>query len=405
MRRAVIIVTPIIAFACCARAQAVDFSFQGYADFRVIAPDGETSWIDGGLGKFRYGGTQPDPDFRFAEAVGQATVSFTGDLRAVTTLRVEPEQRTGVDALDAYLAYTPASGDVWNWSAKVGTFFPPFSLENTDLGWTSPYTLTPSAIDSWFGDELRTIGGEASVRRQTSLGTFALTAALFCCDDPAGVLIADRGWSLDDRPTGLFEEPHLPDATLRLFGRPAPDRTPIFKEIDNRIGWYAGARWSPPGIGTLSLYRYDNDADPSAHDDDYFAWHTRFWSAGWESHFGAFAVLAQALRGDTTIEPTPASPATTSFQSAYALLAYDITDEWRISGRAETFSTHRAPFSPLNENGHAFTAALSWSPRDWVRVTGEVIDLDSTRAERVLEGISSAQSQTQYQLSARFFLL
>jgi hypothetical protein len=404
MRRWIILGLSLFAAVWNTDAGAVDFSLQGYADFRVVAPDNETSWIDGGLGKLRFGASQPDPNFRFTEAVAQGTVSFANDLRLVATVRVEPEQRTGVDALDAYLAYTPVSESGWNWSAKAGAFFPPFSLENTDLGWTSPYMLTPSAINSWIGDELRTVGGEGSISRQTSFGTIALTAALFCCDDPAGVLMADRGWSLDDRPTGLFEEPRLPDATLRLFGRPAPDRTPIFKEIDNRIGWYAGARWSVPDIGTLSVYRYDNNADPSAHDDDYFAWHTRFWSAGWEAHKGAFTFLAQALRGDTAIEPTPAVYQRTQYQSAYALVAYDINEDWRIAGRAETFSAHENVSSLLSEDGHAFTASVSWMPRDWLRVTGEFIDLTSKRAEYVLTGLSAEQSQTQFQLSTRFIL-
>jgi hypothetical protein len=404
MRQWIILGLSLLAVAWSTAVSAVDFSLQGYADFRVVSPDNETSWIDGGLSKLRFGVSQPDPDFRFAEAVAQGTVSFTDDLRAVATVRVEPEQRTGVDALDAYLIYTPASDGGWNWSSKAGAFFPPFSLENTDLGWTSPYTLTPSAINSWVGDELRTIGGETSVGRQTSIGTIALTAALFCCNDPAGVLMADRGWSLDDRPTGLFEDPHLPDATLRFFGRPAPDRTPIFKEIDNRIGWYAGAHWSVPDLGTLSVYRYDNNADPSAHDDDYFAWHTRFWSAGWETHKGAFAFLAQALRGDTAIESMPAVQRQTQYQSAYALVAYDIDVDWRIAGRAETFSTHETVSSLLSEDGHAFTASLSWMPRDWLRVTGEVIDLTSKRAEYVPTGLPTEQSQTQFQLSTRFIL-
>lgn len=403
MRRLVVLTMPIIALACPVSAYAVDFSFQGYADLRAIAPGNQETWLDGGLGKFRFGDTQPDPNFRFTEAVGQAMASFTDDLRIVTTLRVEPEQRTGVDALDAYLAYTPVSSNDWGWSAKAGAFFAPFSLENTDLGWTSPYTLTPSAIDSWFGDELRTIGGEATVRHNSAIGSVALTAALFCCDDPAGVLMADRGWSLDDRPTGLFEEPHLPNTTLTLFGATAPDRTEMFSEIDSRIGWYAGARWTVPGIGTLSVYRYDNDANPAAHSDDYFAWHTRFWSGGWESHLAGFSLLAQAIRGDTTIESTPGWPLTTSFQSAYALLAYDFDDEWRIAGRAETFKTHEAS-TILSEDGHALTAALAWMPHDWLRITAEAIALDSKRGEYALEGLAPDQSQAQFQLSARFFL-
>ena len=71
-----------------------------------------------------------------------------------------PRQRSGVDALEGYLAGIPPSqGDV-SWSVKTGAFFPTISLENDDLGWTSPYTLTPSAINSWIGEELRTIGSE-----------------------------------------------------------------------------------------------------------------------------------------------------------------------------------------------------------------------------------------------------
>ena len=53
----------------------------------------------------------------------------------------------------------PRTGRV-SWSVKAGAFFPTISLENDDLGWTSPYTLTPSAINSWIGEELRTIGSE-----------------------------------------------------------------------------------------------------------------------------------------------------------------------------------------------------------------------------------------------------
>jgi len=78
-------------------------------------------------------------------------------------LRAEPDDRNVVDALEAYLRYAPASdGDV-SWSMKAGAFFPTISLENDDLGWASPYTLTPSAINSWIGDELRTIGGEGKL--------------------------------------------------------------------------------------------------------------------------------------------------------------------------------------------------------------------------------------------------
>jgi hypothetical protein len=363
-------------------------------------PASETSWLDGGLGKLRFGGRQPDPNFRFAEAVGQGALILSDDLRLVAVGRIEPEQRSGIDLIEAYGAWRPQFDD-WLVALKVGAFFPPFSLENTDIGWTSPYTLTPSTIDSWIGDELRTIGVEAYAEKQTSLGKFALTGALFCCNDPAGVLLADRGWTLDDRPSGLFEEVREPDATLILFGATPPERTPLFLEIDNRIGWYAGASWSMAGIGKASLNRYDNDADPSKSIEEYFAWRTRFWSLGWESHLDALSLLAQAMTGDTTIAPLPGVVATTRFKSAYALASYDL-DDWRFAGRAEFFQTRStAGAGLLDEDGHAFTFASSWMPKDWLRLTAELIALSSRRGERALVGVTPEQADSQFQLSIR----
>jgi len=139
-----------------ADAAAIDFNFDGYVDVRLVVPSKERSWLDGGLGKLRYGSDQPD--LRVAEAVGQAVVKLTTDFEVISVLRLEPEQRTGLDVIETYFAWRPAPAGSWQWSIKAGAFLPELSLENTDLGWTSPYTITPSAINSWIGEELRTIG-------------------------------------------------------------------------------------------------------------------------------------------------------------------------------------------------------------------------------------------------------
>src|SRR6185369_14798719 len=174
-----------------------------------------------GLGKFRYGNKQ-----KFgAEGVLQADYDFKnvhlGGLHLVSVLRAEPETRSVIDALETYLRYDEMEGDI-GWSVKAGAFFPTISLENDDIGWTSPYTLTPSAINSWIGDELRTIGSEATFRWKTDMGVVSLTGALTCCNDEAGVMMADSGWALDDRPFGLFERERIPDQTLRIFRAPVP---------------------------------------------------------------------------------------------------------------------------------------------------------------------------------------
>src|ERR1700753_3075273 len=118
------------------------------------------------------------------------------DFTAITVLRAEPQTPSVVDALEAYLRYAPAADGNLSWSVKAGAFFPTISLENDDLGWASPYTLTPSAINSWIGEELRTIGSEGIMKVRTeNAGTLSFTGALFCCNDPAGILLADRGWA------------------------------------------------------------------------------------------------------------------------------------------------------------------------------------------------------------------
>ncbi|HEY2034607.1 MAG TPA: hypothetical protein VGH02_13055 [Rhizomicrobium sp.] len=393
-------------FAAIAPAHADDFSFGGYADMRVVAPpDGDRTWLDGGLGKLRYG--KGDSNFQFAGVVGEAAWTPTPELLVVAVGRVEPQQKTFFDLLEGYVRYRPVSTTPWRWSVKAGAFFAPFSLENTEIGWSPYWTITPSAINSWFGDELRTVGAEFTLEWRGEPGTLTLMASGFGVNDPAGVIMADRGWSLDDRPTGLFDHLREPDATLVLFGARPPDRTPIFKEFDNRVGWYAGASWDDARQWHLELIHYDNEANPSAHEDDYFAWRTKFWDAGFSHHIDAFTIIAQALTGSTVIAPAPSFSATTDYNSAFALLGWERGD-WRVAGRAEVFHTRSYNSfggSPATgENGYALTAAVSWLPENWLKLSGEIISLTSKRGERAVIGIDPRQTETQFQLSARFFL-
>jgi hypothetical protein len=384
-------------------ARADDVSWQGFIDARLVAPSDGVSWLKGGLGKLRYGSDSGGTDVRFAEAIGEASWHVTPDLTLTATLRVEPDQRSGVDALEAYARYHPQAIGDWQWSIKAGAFFPPISLENEDVGWTSPYTLTPSAIDSWVGDELRTIGAEAELVRRTDWGIFTATAALFCCNDPAGILIAERGWTLDDRPTGLFETVREPNESLVLLQRDAPDRTSMFLEIDGHPGWYGGGAWEIPGWGRAQVLYYDNESDPAAYyDEDYSAWHTRFWSEGLRTNVGDATFLFQNLAGSTTAQFQSSSRWTTAFWSAYALGSYDL-DDWRFAVRGDLFGTgqDRAFWQPFGEHGRAVTASASWSPKDWLRLTGEFIALDAQRPEREAEGLSKEEVDDQFQLNVR----
>ena len=376
---------------------ADDLAISGYADLRAVAPADPQSWLDGGLGKFRYGGRQ-----KFGtEGVLQANLNLDG-VHLVSVLRAEPETPSVVDALETYLRYDQMGGDI-GWSVKAGAFFPTISLENDDLGWTSPYTLTPSAINSWIGDELRTIGSEATLRWKSDLGVLSLIGALTCCNDEAGVLIADRGWAMDDRPFGLFERERIPDATLRIFRAPVPGRTGMFDEIDGIVGWYAGATWQLPGIVKLTVTRYDNQGDPAAVSTRDMAWRTKFWNFGARTQFGPVVLIAQQMSGYTSVEVRGTLNAT-KFQSGFLLGSYDM-DDWRVSLREDLFQTRRlnAVTNTWCEDGNSTTAAISWLGFEGVRLTAEVISMTSRRGEYVLAGLGLNRNDTQVQFDARFF--
>jgi|SRR5579871_5702645 len=386
--------------ALASSASAADFSFDGYVDARLVLPGGEKSWIGGELGKLRFGAGQPSPNFRIAEAVGQVSVAISQEIHGVVLARIEPEDRAGIDLLETYVGWRPQTSGDLSWSMKAGAFFPPVSLENDDLGWTSPYTLTPSAINSWVGNELRTIGGEGTVVRQGSIGAISVTGALFCCNEPAGVLIAKHGWTLNDRPTGLFERARLPDKLSNSSATPIPYRTGLIENIDGNIGWYGKLQWSIPELGQLAAFCYDNHAGADESTARDHAWRTQFWNVSYRGQIGDVTILSQAMDGDTDIGYAPAH--VTRFTSAFVLASYDI-DDWRVSARAEAFATRNASAIKRDEDGHALTLSASWNARSWLRLAGELIRLSSRRGDRATFNLPPNETDNQFQLSARLF--
>lgn len=381
---------------------AQEVRLDGFVDGRLVRTANERGWMEGGLGKLRYdGGGDIGP--RLAEVSAIGSLRLTPDIGGVAHVRYEPEQRHPLDLIEAYVHYRPVSTTPFRWSIKGGAFFPPVSLENEGIGWTTIWTLTPSAINSWVGDELRTIGGEALLEWRDAVNHFELTGAVYVANDPAGVLLADRGWTLSDRPTGLFDRARRPDAVTPTLRRQPPVYSEQFLEIDDRVGWYFGGTWRSAEYGRLSLLYYNNQADPAARSTQ-FAWETEFWSLGAETRLGDFVVIGQAMTGQTTIQPTVSSNRT-RFKSAFLLLGYEFGD-WRLGVRGEQFGTSTqapATAAPIDERGYAGTLAVTWRPTDWLRLTGEAIFITSTRSQRRFYGQSPEADDTLLQLSARVF--
>src|SRR5258705_8411056 len=101
------LLTALFVLASSSPALAVNFHFDGYADLRLIVPSNQESWQSGLFGKLRYGAEDGKPELRLAEAVGQAVVLITPEVMALAVGRIEPEQRTFFDLLEAYVRYRP----------------------------------------------------------------------------------------------------------------------------------------------------------------------------------------------------------------------------------------------------------------------------------------------------------
>ncbi len=184
---------------------------------------------------------------------------------------------------------------------------------------------------------------------------------------------------------------------------PPPRRYDPFVEIDQRLGGYAELAWRSTQFGSVSLVYYDNRADPSDYhpfgqDDELFAWRTRFTSAGAQTGIDNLVFIAQAIAGTTEIAPT-GFRSETHFSAGYLLAGWNL-GAWRPALRFDAFTTLQDPASPLSEHGHAFTAALNWRPLDWLRLTGEMLRIDSSRDQRIALGLAPRQIDTQVQFNA-----
>lgn len=403
-RSAPLLAAMLLAFGPSATGWAQDLTVNALADVRLIRPSTQRSWMDGGLGKLRFGGDgDRSPDLRLDQVIADVGLKLGPDFLAFASLRHEQAQRTAIDVTEAYGRYRLISTDAARWSIKLGAFFPPISLENDGIGWTSPWTLTPSAINSWVGEELRTIGGETTLEWRTATGALGLTGAVFGANDPTGVLIAARGWSFGDRPTGLFDRVRVADDVTRRSRRVPPYFESEFLEMDDRLGVYGGLSWRENGLGRLTLLRYDNRADPAARRYGQVAWRTEFTSVGLEAYLRDFVLFGQAMAGETEIDPSPAGRATTRFQSAY-LLAGRHFGSWNAAMRLDVFATQVKPGGNQEptERGHALTLAATWAPERWFQLTGEVMRIDSRRAQRNGIGLPPRSVETQLQLNLRF---
>jgi hypothetical protein len=182
---------------------------------RAGAVQSRAPWIEAGFGKLMDGG---DADHFESTFQGEAQVGV--DLRGGDVLRLhvhglartQPSAALGreVGLVEAFVLYRPPLSDSTRLRVMAGMFFPPTSRENTGPLWSSPYTLTLSALNSWIGEEMRLTGAELGVTHSTTRDELLLAGTVFGANDSAGALLSWRGWSLGDRLSSVSELLPLP---------------------------------------------------------------------------------------------------------------------------------------------------------------------------------------------------
>src|ERR1700724_1230466 len=240
---------------CAGPALADDqLSVVGAVDVRWVHSTSDLSYLDGGLGKLRFDQDDTGPRLGRAFVVSRLRMTDLVTLHAVLDAYGDHD-RNPVDLSEFWAEVRPFPTSALRWRVRVGAFHMPISLENRGPGSRDVYSITRSALNTWLGEEFRTIGTEFEARwlgaSSGYLGDVALVAAAYGWNDPAGALIAQRGFALSDRPSTLFGG----------LGRPP---TRFYHEIDRNPGYYGPEPWRPHDSLETRGARYDNHADPGA---------------------------------------------------------------------------------------------------------------------------------------------
>ena len=301
-------------------------------DFRYIYTDTTTGWLDRGLGKTRYGGEDGESRNLFRVP----TASFVLDLNPASTfsahvqlnIDAEPEfpgGRFGWDRLrliEAFATWSPTLNEAGTAEIRVkgGFFFPHISLEHIGEAWSTVYSITPSALNAWVGEELRSTGVETTFAHLGLENEFSIGGAAFWVNDPTGSLLAWRGFAAHDRQTGWRDrvplaplpsiQPRTPTALPPMpmpmdpmypeYDPEYPDGMPPqppsgpdgsfpnqapwvepFLEIDDRVGYYINGAWQNYQWFEVNALYYDNRGNPTVRNDEgQYAWDTRFTNIG-----------------------------------------------------------------------------------------------------------------------------
>ena len=412
-RKASIVALSLVCWPTQAFGQADLFgpeNIEANVDLRASVVGGEDSFLEGGFGKLRYGGAGGDTALRGRVASldlawkPQISWNFSG----LVSLSYQAQLENNPDLSEAFLKFQSSPAET-KFAARAGLFWPPVSQEHSGGNWLVTDSITPSAANSWIGEEVKVLGLEGTVETALSEHELALTGAVFLHNDMSGTLLTYRGWALHDVRITMNGDVPLPPLSPSKV--PFQDTiTSPFWEVDDKVGFYGRLDWTPPLPVTFNAFYYDNRGDRVSSRALQTSWRTRFWNVGAMASLGeSTEAKSQVMWGNTLVGPdTPMGiPGDVDFTTAYLLVSRQV-GAGRITARADWFETTDNSFVASdnnNEEGWAATLAYRRPLTDFADVLVEVLHVDSNRPARVTNGgIAADQGQTMVQTSIRLHL-
>lgn len=357
----------LIALATSANAQS--FQILGYLTGHSTYVKAPPSWTGGGFGRFDVGA-----DAAREHAVRSTAVAQLGADWSPTTwltahghvlARSEPSGTQG-RRFGVVEAYADLHSE--RWRLRGGYFFLGTSRENVDPLWTSPYTITYSALNSWIGQEVRPVGADLQYSPNFYI---TLGATTFRDNDTMGTLPAARGWTFGNRLSVYDEAVAVPP--------PQNLTKPFTRDLDGLWGHSERVRVQLPERAMLQVTHLDNRAELVDRRGQ-VPWLTRFDIVGAQAGTnGPFTLAAEWMSGETTVG-FPGGSFTMDFDTVYLLGSYKHEHD-RISARVERFATRdhaRSDPDFSREDGRAWTVAWFRERNanlragiEYVHVTGE----------------------------------
>ena len=366
MRRTIAAIVWMIAATASAQSS---LRLYGFLSLRETYVKAQPSWTQGGFGRFDVGAKSHDDHRTINTDVLQLGIDWTPFswllLHADGLARREQSGTIGRRA-----GFVQAYGDLHTERLRLraGAFWLPTSLENVDPLWTSRYTITFSALNTWIGQEVRPIGADLQYSPNFYL-TVGGTA--FRGIDTMGTVLSARGWTFGNRLSVYDEEIAA-----------VPDRTrPIGAEIDGRIGASERIRVQLPERALLQFTHIDNRSQLLFRKPPEEPWRTKFNIVGGElGTAGPSTIAAEWMSGSTQLG-FPSGSFTLDFDTAYLLLSHK-SGASRWSARFERFKTEnhlrRSPDSH-REHGNAWTIAWLRDNSDHLRSGLEYVHVNGDR--------------------------